>query len=238
MQTHGERRGRRQLELDLRPHRRGGKRKGAGRPRKNVDILHLRRPDLSRHVPVHATLRVRPDVPRLRGFDAYPALRAAIAAAHNAGFRVCEYSVQQNHIHLIVEADDRVRLARGMQGMAIRMARGVNRRLGRRGPILQHRYNARQLRTPREVRIALVYVLRNHTHHSGASTEVDDCSSGLWFTGWAYPIRDMRILAERGRRATAPPKTWLLVRGWRERGGGPLTWRDRPAPAAGVLPHA
>src|SRR5262249_7172790 len=84
--------------------------------------------------------------------------------------------------------------------------------------------------TPREVRIALIYVLRNHAHHSGACADVDDCSSGPWFTGWAYPIRAMRILAERGSRATAPPKTWLLIRGWRERDGGPLTWRDRPSP--------
>jgi hypothetical protein len=116
-----------------------------------------------------------------------------------------------------------------MQGLAIRMARGVNRRLGRRGPLLQHRYHARQLRSPREVRLALIYVLRNHAHHSGARAEIDDCSSGAWFAGWAYPIRDMRILATRGPRATAQPKTWLLLRGWCERGGGPLTYRDRPA---------
>src|SRR5262249_18605357 len=173
---------------------------------------------------------------RLRRFDASPALRSAIAAAHKPGFRVCEYSVQQNHIHLIVEADDRIRLARGMQGLAIRMARGVNRRLGRRGPLLQHRYHARQLRSPREVRIALIYVLRNHAHHTGAATEVDDRSSGPWFTGWAYPIRDMRILADRGRRATARPKTWLLDCGWRERGGGPLTWKVRPAPSDATIP--
>jgi hypothetical protein len=48
-----------------------------------------------------------------------------------------------------------------VRGLAIRVARAVNRALGRRGRVFADRYHARALTTPRAVRHALVYVLMN-----------------------------------------------------------------------------
>ena len=81
------------------------------------------------------------------------------------GMRMIEFSVQGNHIHLIVEAKNQSALSRGMQGLAIRLAKGINRLSNRKGQIFTDRYHARILRTPTEVRNAVRYVLHNQKKH-------------------------------------------------------------------------
>jgi putative transposase len=145
----------------------GGYRAGAGRPRGRTVGDHLRRPSLSRHVPVHCTLRVRDDLPNLRRHKLWGALRERFrAGCDRFGFRLVDFSVQSNHIHLICEGNDRRALSRGMQGLAIRLARCLNKRLGRRGKVFAERYHARQLPTPAETRNALLYVLGNLARHT------------------------------------------------------------------------
>ena len=148
---------RRSIQLPLRPRTWGGARAGAGRPagaRRRVP--HRRRPPHEARYPVHGTLRVRAALPSLRGAGVFRAVSDALAVSSRRGFRVIEFSVQSNHIHLLVEADDRTRLSRGLQGLKIRIARAVNGTLHRRGTFWAERYHARALATPREVRNALV----------------------------------------------------------------------------------
>jgi hypothetical protein len=97
-----------------------------------------------------------------------------------------------NHIHLIVEAADRVALTRGAKGLAIRIARGLNRLMGSRGQVIAERYHARILRTPTEVRNAVHYVLANHAHHFGRADP--------GFTSARHPS------------LVVGPSTWLLCR--------------------------
>src|SRR5436309_8300579 len=80
-------------------------------------------------------------------------------------------STQDDHLHLLVEAKDRVRLSRGIAGLAIRIARAVNRALGRRGAVWSGRYHARAITTPRAVRHAIVYILFNRRSSPGALAE-------------------------------------------------------------------
>src|SRR5437660_856045 len=108
----------------------GGKRKGAGRKPKGArsSEKHKTRPRLLASQPVHVTLRVMHDLERLRTRDMYRAIRWAtltVAASHEA-FRIVHLSIQGNHIHLICEADNRTRLARGVQGFEISAARHIN----------------------------------------------------------------------------------------------------------------
>ncbi len=101
-----------------------------------------------------------------RSRRSFRVLRRAFAAGGDRfGLRLCEFSVQGNHLHLVVEATDRRALSRGMQGLSIRIARGLNRLMGRQGRVLADRYHARILRTPTEVRRALAYVLGNRDVH-------------------------------------------------------------------------
>jgi REP element-mobilizing transposase RayT len=93
-------------------------------------------------------------------------VRRSLAAACERGeFRVAHYSIQRDHAHLIVEARGREALARGMKSIAARLARAVNRVFSRSGPVLDGRFHHRVLRTPREVRNALAYVLLNARRH-------------------------------------------------------------------------
>jgi hypothetical protein len=135
-------------------------------------------------------------------------------------FRVTHYSIQRDHVHLLLEAEDAASLSCGMKSVAARLARAVNRAFGRKGPVLDGRYHHRPLGTPREVRAALAYVLLNSRKHAGhrawastARARIDPGSSGRWFEGWAQapePAFD--------RPAVAPAQTWLLRTGWRRHG--------------------
>jgi len=139
---------------------RGGRRKGAGRKPKGPRALvsHKVRPRFEKVAAVLVTLRVATHVWNLRSRRCFRVIEAAFASARERlGLRVIEFSVLGNHLHLLVEADSDASLARGMQGLTIRIAKGVNRVLGRRGIVWADRFHARALRTPREVRNALVY---------------------------------------------------------------------------------
>jgi REP element-mobilizing transposase RayT len=185
----------RQLGLDLRQW--GGRRRGAGRKPagERAGVAHRRRPALARRFPVHVTVRMRAEVYGLRSRRCFSILRAAFGAQNGRfGFRLNQYSVQGNHIHFIVEAEDRQSLTRGMKGLSVRIAKGLNRLMRRRGRVLADRYHAHVLRTPGEVRRALDYVLDNARRHFAAHARIDRYSS-------AAPDA-----------AVAAPRTWLLQR--------------------------
>jgi putative transposase len=87
------------------------------------------------------------------------------SASEKFGFCVVHYSVMGNHVHLIVEADDRHSLGRGMKGLGVRIAKSLNRLMESRGKVLLDRYHAHILRTPTEVKRARHYLLTNAQHH-------------------------------------------------------------------------
>ena len=140
------------------------------------------------------------------------------------GMRLVHHSVQGNHIHLIVEADDARSLGRGMQGLCIRIAKGLNRMLGRVGSVFADRFHAHVLKTPSEVRRALAYVLNNWRKHAAergrhyAKNLVDLLSSAPWFNGWKSPPANHDLPEWVLRDTTAEPKDYLLRAGWRQRG--------------------
>jgi len=163
---------------------------------------------------MHVTLRTVDAIQCLRSPRAFPAVRRALAAASRAAFRVIEFSVQNEHVHLIAEADDARALSGGVRGVVIRIARAVNLMLSRRGRVFGDRYHARAFTTPRAVRNALVYVLMNFRKHLRSGTEIDPCSSAGWFSGF----RDPRVAIGPGLPPVRPPRTWLARFGWRRHG--------------------
>ena len=132
--------------------------------------------------------------------------------------RVVHFSVQRDHLHLILEAQDKHTLGAAMKSISARVARAVHRVFRRAGPVLLGRYHVRALHTPREVRNALAYVLLNARKHwvqrTGAlpPVQIDEASSGAWFDGWR---RGLQPLSSREPPCVAAPRTWLLRVGWR-----------------------
>lgn len=211
-------------QLDFDRVRWGGRRPGAGRkPGPNPRMRHRSRERFGRGLPCHVTLKVRRDVPSLRTVRLVREVENTFARGCERGeFRLVHYSLLGNHAHLIVEAADRHALGRGMKAIGSRLARAVNRVFNRSGRVLADRYHIRVLRTPREVRNALAYVLLNARRHASRARRtlshalvVDPASSGRWFDGWKRTI-GASLAAD--VPAVAEPRTWLLARGWRPRG--------------------
>jgi REP element-mobilizing transposase RayT len=146
----------------------GGARDGAGRkrvgPRSNVP--HRTR-EKFRKGTLHVTLRLRREVWSLRTHRCFRALKYAFArGCQRFGYRLIHFSVQTNHVHLIVEAPDAVALGRAMKGLEVRMARALNKVMRRKGPVFADRYHAHLLRSPRETSCAVRHVLENWIVHA------------------------------------------------------------------------
>ena len=213
----------RQTTFEFRPTGRGGARPGAGRKRvRRSRVPHRTREAIGGDCPVLVTLRVREDVPALRCGSFVRAFRDTLRrGAERTGFRVVHYSVQDNHAHFLVEADDKETLANGMKSLGARFARCANRVFGRRGRVLATRFHHVVKRTPTEVRNALAYVLLNARKHFRERrgyrppVALDAASSGRWFDGWSTSPPAFGRFADVDRaREVAAPRTWLLGTGW------------------------
>jgi REP element-mobilizing transposase RayT len=216
-----------QLALPI-PFTWGGKREGAGRKvikGRRRPTPHRARPDHKARHPVHVTLRARSGLSSLRGRNVFASISTALARASRPGFRLIHFSVQSDHLHLIVEAQDKLALEKGIAGLVIRLARAINRALGRTGPVWGDRYHARPLKTPTEVRHGIVYVLFNFKkHRPGERQRIDPCSSAPWFDGFRDPLP--RTLDP---PVTWPARTWLAKTGWRLR--GLIRFDEAPVPS-------
>jgi REP element-mobilizing transposase RayT len=178
----------------------------------------------------------------MRRRDAYRATRKAmLVVLARTDFRIVHLSIQANHVHLLVEADSKLALARGMQAFQISAARRLNAvdkdgsGRSRRGPVFPDRYHEEVVTSPTHARHALSYVLNNWRKHKEdrvPATKVwvlDPYSTARTFIGWIERIECMnRGDAERWlARALSPlpddlealpacaPRSWLLREGWK-----------------------
>jgi REP element-mobilizing transposase RayT len=184
--------------------------------------------------PVHVGQKLVPGLPNLRHRNYFPLVRDAIhAASCRFGIRIIHYSVLKNHLHLIVEAESERALARGMQGLFIRIAKRLNSRLKRKGPVFTGRYFAGVLTTDEYARFAINYVLKNEARHAQEQGRkrppmwIDPCSSGHRFTGWlevkvTLPDDDLPIGRPQSERLRVG---WM--RGWHRTDAGDLEFNER-----------
>lgn len=201
-------RARRQLGLEFRTW--GGKRAGAGRkPRgARAGVAHRSRGEWTRRMPLHVTLRMAPHVYNLRSRRSFRVIEAALRVGGDRfDVRIVRFSIQGNHIHLLVEAPNRRALARALQGLSIRIAKGLNRMMGRSGRVLDDRYHARVLRTLTEVRHALHYVLDNARKHAAQR-------GATYSPGYVDPYSS----AGAPDLVLPPAQTWLVREGWKRAG--------------------
>jgi putative transposase len=226
-----------QLELDavarfpLVRRGRGGKRVGAGRKRApgvRPSVPHRVRGEHRGENPVLVTLRARPGLPSLRRERVNGMLREVLCRQRQRRyakiFQVVEFTIQDDHLHFIVEATGVVEtgmqdapdaLRSGVSGLVISFAKQLNKLLGRRrGKVWGDRFHSRELGSPNEVRNALVYVFRNLARHGtrilGDAT-VDQLSSAPRFKRFTRPVL---AIEDAALWPQAPPRTWLLNTGW------------------------
>jgi REP element-mobilizing transposase RayT len=252
----GDLRGRKREEKPQRKSR-------VGRPKKaRSGVPHDTRPAFEKARALHITLRVLDVIGRLRTRSAYMAIReAAITVLKHDAFRVVHLSIEGTHLHLLVEASNRAALSTGMQAFAISAAKHLNAafsktggwwarkraaRLGqvlpkrRKGRVFSDRYHETFIRSPRQARHALAYVLNNWRRHREDRAErardwlIDPFATGWAFDGWKE--RADAPFAWKLRNTYQPipvrmPRTWLLRIGWRMH--GLIGVREAPGPQAG-----
>jgi REP element-mobilizing transposase RayT len=218
-----------QLEIDLRPRtQRGTLRKKRGRPvtGRRMDPRHRTRPDHDHRHPVHVVLRVTREVRNLRTPCAYRAIRRAVDRSRaRTDFRITHASIQSNHLHLLVEADDKRALTRGMQAFAISAAKRLNRELRRaRGQVFAFRYHATPVTSPTQARNAVSYILNNWRRHGcdrRSPWRVDHYAS-------AQAVADWRVAPHPDHLPVVRATTWLLTEGLRR--AGPIRPDEIPGP--------
>jgi hypothetical protein len=226
----------------------GGKRKGAGRKPKGgrAGAPHKARPKIDARQALHVVLRVVAAVGSMRRRKMYKAVRdATVVAAVRERIRIVHVSVQRTHIHLLVEAENKLALARGLQGFQLSVARNVNTVLGideyrrRRGPVFADRYHLEVITSPTRARNALAYLLCNWRKHGEDQSDeartwlVDPFSSGFSFPDWKELEGEDLMWKIPERRASYEPlvvyrpRSWLLSEGWK-RGGPMISAREVP----------
>lgn len=203
--------------------------------------VHRARPAHDFRHPVHVTIRRVRLAPDFRTECIRAVVLHELSRARAKGVRVVQYSIQSDHVHLIVEGADAADLSAQMRTLFSRVAMMVNQAAGRRGSLFRDRHHRHALKTPREVRNALVYVLfnaRKHQRDHAAEAQAlhdapDPCSSAPWFRHWAADARPPPELVRAvlaGLPAEAPvtaSSTWLGEAGW-ARAGGPIRFDERP----------
>jgi len=215
-------------KLDKNGQHRGGARLHAGRPTKgeHAGASHAARPAVNRRQPQHITLRVTSELGWLRRLDMYAAVRGALRTVlgRHEDFRIVHLSLQNTHLHLIVEANDQACLANGLRAFQISAARRLNaaysrrRRIERTGRVFTDRYHAEPLGSVRQVRSALAYVINNWRRHrddDGAFTllgsKLDPYASGLAFHAWREGVpREPALPTGYEPPPVSAPRCWLI----------------------------
>ena len=137
------------------------------------------------------TSRVTREVSNLRTHRTYRAIHRAVDRSRaRADFRITHASIQSNHLHLLVEADDKRALTSGMRAFAISAAKRLNRDLRRsKGHVFAFRYHSTAITSPAQARNAISYIINNWRHHRCdrySTLRTDPYSS-------AHAIADWRI---------------------------------------------
>jgi REP element-mobilizing transposase RayT len=217
---------------------RGGRRDGAGRKRRVATLPkgkryepHLTRAAVNPRHPQHVTLTVLDDVAPLRKRDLYAAVKQAIGVANDDAFRIVHHSVQGNHLHLAVEANDKTALASGMNAFKVSCAKRINAAISRRtgvkraGSVFADRYHATPITNVRQLRNVLSYIFNNWRHHAQSTRNdvglydgrLDPYSSAIWFEGWKERTTSaVHVPPDYDPPPRVEARTWLLKEGWRK----------------------
>lgn len=154
--------------------------KGAGRKAKvDKGIRHTKREEFFRPSSLHLTIKVRKTSAEIKSKAVLKVLHRAILRARSKGLRMIHYTLEYDHVHLLVEASSNQQLHSGMQAFGICFAKGINKVKGRKGNVYKHRYHLHLLRSAREVKNVLHYILKNGIKHGRTYCAVDPFNSML-----------------------------------------------------------
>lgn len=177
----------RQLKLNLNRGRHGGRRTGSGRKRiHSRGVAHRTREKVSSRTPCHVNFKFRCNI---KNKFALRLLKRAIVRARLTGLRVIHFSLQSNHVHLIIEPINNDILTKGMRSLTITFAKGLQK-----GKVQVERYHLHVLRSIKEARNAAFYVLFNkQKHEKGICSTIDEYTSLLGMKDWRKLVKEYAV---------------------------------------------
>lgn len=152
--------------------------KQAGRkPIHDSGIRHTSRPLLKRAASLHLTIKVLRNKAEIKNKSVLKLLKHAIQRARLQGLKVIHYSLEYDHVHLLIEADNNASLGKGMQALGVTMAKGINRLKRLKGAVYKHRYHFRQISSPRQLKYVMNYIFKNGMKHRSADSVINPYNS-------------------------------------------------------------
>lgn len=152
--------------------------KKAGRPAiHDKGIRHTVRPRIHKTTMLHLTIKVRENKADIKNKRILKLLHHAIKRARLQRLKVLHYTLEYNHVHLLVEATNNQILHKGMQAFGITFSKWINRLKLRKGTVYKHRYHFHALRSTRERKNALNYIFTNGVKHGRTRSRIDPYNS-------------------------------------------------------------
>ena len=185
-----------QLSLNLSKGRWGGRRTGAGKKRVHSrGVAHRTRERVNQRLPLHINFKYRIQI-KNKAF--LKILKRALLNSRRQGLKILHYSVQTNHVHFIIEASDNKILECGMRSLTVTLTKGINQ-----GRIQLQRYHLHILKTLKETKNAIHYVIFNEQKHKKAKfARLDDYSS-------LFRFKDLAKLAKATKLAIIVEKVFM-----------------------------
>ena len=198
--------------------------KGAGRPAKHdKGVRHTEREAITKMSALHLTIKIEKNKAGLRSKAVLSLLHKAIKRARVVGLGIVHYTLEHDHIHMLVEAEDNVALGRGMQSFGICFSKGINKLKNASGQVYKSRYHLRILKTPSEVKNVINYILNNSVKHKASSfvntfnSLVASRNLDQLYPGFEIMIEDtiersftLRTLRTKLKEVLAPPESYLV----------------------------
>ena len=148
--------------------------KRAGRPAiHDVGIRHVKRFRLKKASSLHLTIKVRENKADIQSKRILKALHHAIKRARLKGLKVVHYTLEYNHVHLLVESVDNKTLHKGMQAFGITIAKAINKIKRSKGAVYKNRYHLRLISSPRQLKNVLHYIFNNGVKHKRTNSKID-----------------------------------------------------------------
>jgi REP element-mobilizing transposase RayT len=156
--------------------------KGAGRPKippnKKNYIPHRERETIPKKTPVHVTIKINKHIVHtLRNKIIFQKISRAITKARNKGIRLVHFTIQRDHVHMLIEAENKNQLGKAMQALGISFSKSLKSLTKTKLKIFKDRYHVHILKTLKEVRNAKSYILGNAIKHGVIRDKFDTFSS-------------------------------------------------------------
>ncbi|MGZ3787001.1 MAG: transposase [Bacteriovorax sp.] len=142
-----------------------------------MGIRHTSRPFLKKPSSLHLTVKIKKNKAEMKNKSVFSLLKRAILNARRQGLKVIHYSLEYDHVHLLIEAENNHILGKGMQAFGGTFSKAINRMRKLKGGVYKHRYHFRKISSARELKNVMNYIFTNGLKHKTAKNIVNPYNS-------------------------------------------------------------